>query len=226
MNDALFEQTETFIVSLVSVGEGGSLSVPRTLRVNILDDENPILPPATPPLVSDYRVTMERIVENLDQPINMELTAALPEVAFVAQKGGLIRVFNVKTGEDQGVFLDLTRQVNEAEDRGLLDIALHPDFPNSPYLYAFYVADPPQAGTSGFPGLDQNLNRYSHVVRFTADSSQGFLRAVPNSGVVLVGNTGQSMADISGGGRLNYSSPTYASEISSERFINQVIQYL
>src|SRR5688572_15149689 len=27
-NDTLFEQTETFIVSLVSVGEGGSLSVP------------------------------------------------------------------------------------------------------------------------------------------------------------------------------------------------------
>jgi glucose/arabinose dehydrogenase len=220
LNDALFEQTETFIVSLVSVGPGGSLSVPRTLRVNILDDENPVLPPATPPLVSEYRVTMERIVENLDQPINMEFSASNPDLAYVAQKGGLIRVVNVKTGEDLGVFLDLTRQVNEAEDHGLIDIALHPDFSNNPYVYAFYVADPPEAGTSGYPGLDQNLNRYSHVVRYTADASQGFLRAIPNSGVVLVGNTGQSMADISGGGRLNYSSPTYASEVSSERFIN------
>ena len=52
--------------------------------------------------------------------ITRHFGADYPDLAYVAQKGGLIRVVNVKTGEDLGVFLDLTRQVNEAEDHGLI----------------------------------------------------------------------------------------------------------
>jgi len=216
VNDDRSEATEVFAVSLVSV-DSGSISLPRTMRVNILDDENPVLPPVDPPLVSNYDVTLQRIAERLDQPINMEIAPTNPNVAYVAQKGGVIRTVDLRTGADLGVFLDLSREVNEAEDRGLIDIALHPDFLNNPYIYAFYVVDPPELKASE---LDQNLNRYSHLVRFTADAAQDYLKAVPGSGIVLLGDTGKSLADIAGGGLVNHYDPVYKAEKSSEQTLN------
>jgi glucose/arabinose dehydrogenase len=44
---------------------------------------------------------------------------------------------------------------------------------------------------------------------------------VPNSGVVLLGKAGQSLADISGGGAQNFTSPAFSASVSSERYINQ-----
>ena len=49
LDDALSEATETFTVSLVNVDSGTVLS-PRTARISILDDENPVVPPVDPPL--------------------------------------------------------------------------------------------------------------------------------------------------------------------------------
>ncbi|AMJ62438.1 Calx-beta domain-containing protein [Bosea sp. PAMC 26642] len=213
VNDALNEATETFIVSLVSL-DSGTLGVPRTLRINILDDENPVLPPVNPPLISDYQVVVEPVIRNLDQPLNFEFSPINPNIVYVAEKGGLIRTFNTQTGADLGAFIDLRGQVNEFNDRGLLDIALHPDFANNPYLYAFYVVDPPGVGAD-YPG-----NRFAHVVRFTADADEGYLRVVPGSGVVIAGATGQTRADINGSGNQDFSDPAFASLPSSERYLN------
>ena len=216
VNDALSESTEAFSVSLVSV-DSGALGVPRTLRVNILDDENPVLPPTDPPLVSSYQVTEQGLITGLDEPTNFDFSPINPDIVYVAEKGGLIRAFNIKTGVDLGVVIDLQRQVNENQDRGLIDIAFHPDLENNPYLYAFYCVDPPDA-TAGM--LDGDGNRYAHLVRYTLDANADYLRVVPNSGVVLLGNAGQSLADISGGGVDNYQEPVFSGQPSSERYIN------
>ena len=216
LDDFRAESTEVFAVSITAV-DSGSSGLPRTMRVNILDDENPVLPPSDPPLVSDYDVTFQRVAGGFDQPINLEIAPTRPNIGYVAEKGGEIRVVNLSTGADLGAFVDLSRKVNSAEDRGLLDIALHPDFPNKPYLYAFYVVDPPELKASE---LDQNLNRYSHLVRFTADASKGYLEAIPGSEVVLLGNTGESLADIAGGGLLNYFAGRYRDRPSSEQTLN------
>ena len=42
---------------------------------------------------------------------------------YVAEKGGVIKVFDVATNEFKGNFIDLSPQVNDIQDRGLLDIA-------------------------------------------------------------------------------------------------------
>ncbi len=212
VNDTLSEATETFVVSLVSI-DSGTLSLPRTTRINILDDENPVLPPSDPPLVSPYRVNTENFVTGLNQPINFEFSPIDPKIAYVAEKGGLIRVVNIETGADLGNFADLRSVVNENNDRGLMDIALHPDFPNNPYVYAFYVVDP--AGATP----DVLGNRYAHVVRFTADAAGGYRTVVPNSGVVIAGQTGRSTADINGGGALDFSLPEYSAQPSSEQYL-------
>src|SRR5690349_3864214 len=49
---------------------------------------------------------------------------------FVAEKSGLIKVFDNLTDTTPTVFADLRTQVHNFWDRGLLDIALAPGFPS------------------------------------------------------------------------------------------------
>ena len=102
-----------------------------------------------------------------------------------------------------------------------MDIALHPDFTNNPYIYAFVVVDPSGAADlSGNAGLDGAGNRYAQVLRFTANAATGYTTVVPGSEVVLAGRAGRSLEDISGGGWDDFTSPAFAGDTSSERYIN------
>ena len=62
LNDNLSEPTETFVVSIINVGSGSTLLFPRTARIDILDDENPVVDPPSPPLTSNYNVTQQVVV--------------------------------------------------------------------------------------------------------------------------------------------------------------------
>ena len=59
LNDNLSEPTETFVVSIINVDSGSTLLFPRTARIDILDDENPVVDPPSPPLTSNYNVTQQ-----------------------------------------------------------------------------------------------------------------------------------------------------------------------
>src|SRR5574339_163186 len=52
---------------------------------------------------------------------------------FVAEKGGVVKVFDSLTDTTADVFVDLRPKVHNYWDRGLLGLELHPDFPNTPY---------------------------------------------------------------------------------------------
>ncbi|MGE0055529.1 MAG: PQQ-dependent sugar dehydrogenase, partial [Hyphomicrobium sp.] len=210
VNDNLSEATETFNFSLELVDASSTLLFPRTARIDIIDDENPPQPdPAVPPLVSNYQVTMQTVISGLNQPIAFEFVKPLSTpLEFVAEKGGRIKVFNSDTGAFISTFIDISGQVNQAGDRGLLDIAVHPDFLQNPYIYAFYVVDPPDAGPPGGPaGQDGQGNRFSYLVRYTADAATGYTTVVPGSAVILLGGAGKSLSDISGGGALDSTDP-------------------
>jgi glucose/arabinose dehydrogenase len=219
LDDAVGEPTETLVLSLVNVA-GATLGAPRTQRVAILDDETPAPPPEPePPLSSDYAVTQTAVVSGLDQPIRFVFSPLDPSKAFVAEKGGVIRIADLATGTS-GVLLDIRDRVNAYEDRGLLDAVLHPNLPSQPYLYAFYVVDPPEtAGRVGAAGPDGDGNRYAQVVRFTLDPATGFASVVPGSEAVLLGGAGRSLADVSGGGALDFTDPALAGEVASDRFV-------
>jgi len=202
INDTLSEPTETMAFNITGVSSG-SFGAPRTALVNILDDENRVLDPAEPPLRSDYVVTEEGRVSGLDRPIDFAFSPADPDIVFIAEKGGRIRVFDLGENAFRADFIDLSAQVNDWEDRGLMNIALHPDFPAQPYVYAFYVVDPPEAATStGHAARDAGGSRYAYLSRFTADMSEGGLKAVPGSEVVLLGGEGESYLDLLGGGAI------------------------
>src|SRR4051794_13378739 len=60
---------------------------------------------------------------------------------FVAEKRGVIKVFDSMTDPTPDVFADLNANVYNFWDRGLLGMALDPGFPAKPYVYVLYTYD-------------------------------------------------------------------------------------
>jgi glucose/arabinose dehydrogenase len=67
---------------------------------------------------------------------------------FVAEKRGVIKVFDSLTDTTPDTFADLNKNVYNFWDRGLLGLALHPDFPATPYVYVLYSYDADIGGTA------------------------------------------------------------------------------
>jgi glucose/arabinose dehydrogenase len=127
----------------------------------------------------------ETYVAGLDQPIAIDW--ARDGRAFVAEKPGLVRV--VRAGAVLATpFVDLRDEVMNQSDRGLLSVAVHPQFPAEPYVYVFYIHDPWADGGAARP--DQNVPTVSLVVRFTADAAADHDRALSGSRMVLLGGNG------------------------------------
>jgi glucose/arabinose dehydrogenase len=61
--------------------------------------------------------------------------------AFVSEKSGLIKEFDSLSDKTPTTVADLRSEVYNFWDRGLLSIALDPQFPARPYLYALYTRD-------------------------------------------------------------------------------------
>ena len=75
---------------------------------------------------------------------------------FVAEKSGLIKVFDDLSDPTPTLFADLSTNVYNFWDRGLLGLALHPNFPATPYVYALYTYDAAIGGAAprwGTPGV-------------------------------------------------------------------------
>ena len=75
---------------------------------------------------------------------------------FVAEKSGLIKVFDSLSDPTADVFANLNAQVYNFWDRGLLGLALDPNFPASPYVYVAYTHDAVIGGIAprwGTPGV-------------------------------------------------------------------------
>ena len=58
---------------------------------------------------------------------------------FVAEKGGRIKVFDDFGDPAPVLYADLSRQVHDYWDRGLLGLALDPQFETRPYVYVLYT---------------------------------------------------------------------------------------
>ncbi|MDZ8052907.1 MAG: LamG-like jellyroll fold domain-containing protein [Aulosira sp. ZfuCHP01] len=143
------------------------------------------------PMPDQRQLFTDTVISGLIQPTAMDWTPAgqLPDgqLMFIAEKSGVVKVF--KNGSLLPTpFIDISRQVNNVSDRGLLDIAVHPDFVNNPYVYLAFTYDPPEVyQNTGLAGPDQEGNRAGRLIRVTADASKGYTTAIPGSEVILVG---------------------------------------
>jgi LPXTG-site transpeptidase (sortase) family protein len=127
----------------------------------------------------------EAVVTNLTGPTTI---AFAPDGRmFIGQKDGRVRIFQngVLLPTD---FINISSQVNNYWDRGMLGLAIHPDFPNTPYVYLLYTYDPPGTIDNGGGA------RVSRLLRVTADPNNTNV-ALPGSEVVLLG-TNSTFANI------------------------------
>jgi glucose/arabinose dehydrogenase len=78
---------------------------------------------------------------------------------FVAEKRGTIQMYDGVGDTSPVQVADLRTEVHNFWDRGLLGLAIDPDFPARPYLYALYTFDGPIGGTAprwGSAGADSD----------------------------------------------------------------------
>ena len=94
---------------------------------------------------------------------------------FVAEIGGVIKVFHGITDTHPKVFADLSNEVYSAQGHGLLGMTLDPHFPTKPYVYVLYSRD---SATRGGPIVAKKDTcathattgcvRYARLARLTA----------------------------------------------------------
>lgn len=174
----------------------------RTLRALVL--ALALLLPAAPVAAQERPFTLppgfaeEQLVEGLGAPTAFALS---PDGRiFIALKPGRVKV--IRNGELQGgAWLDLSGETNHYADRGMMGLALHPDFPNTPYVYVAYAWEPGEAA-----GSDPSGARSARVVRFTADPKDPN-KHLNGSGLVLLGAGGtvEAMGDLDRGDRAPFS---------------------
>jgi glucose/arabinose dehydrogenase len=99
---------------------------------------------AQAPSLVDPNLRVRTVIENLDQPISMAFLGANDLFILEKATGKVKRVVN---GVVDSTVLDLA--VNSGSERGLLGIALHPDFPATPHVYLYW--------TESMTGLDTDV---------------------------------------------------------------------
>ena len=132
------------------------------------------------------------VLGGLDEPLSI---AFAPDGrAFVAEKGGAIKVARPGRREAPRVFADLGDRVFANGDRGLFALALDPDFPQRPYVYVLYTFDGPidavePLGRRRCPGLFEGGCPVSgRVSRLGPDGTEnvlvsGWCQQYPSHGV-------------------------------------------
>ncbi|MCC9640859.1 DUF4347 domain-containing protein [Rhodopirellula sp. JC740] len=166
-----------------TAGTGGKTNSHRINQWTL--DQTP--PPLDPPIVGGDEVIGVTVASQFNRPTAIEW---LPNgTMLVAQQDGVIHaVNNGVTNEDP--FIDISAIVNGTRDRGLLDIAVHPDFANNPYVYLLFTYDPPEVANhanGSLGGPDGKGNRAGRLIRVTADAATDYQTVVADSEVVLLG---------------------------------------
>jgi glucose/arabinose dehydrogenase len=106
---------------------------------------------AVPPLPAGFQELV--FASGLLQPTALRF--AQDGRIYVTEKRGVVKVFESLSDTAPRTLIDLRTSVYNFWDRGLLGIALHPNFPATPYLYLLYTYDgdidgpAPKYGTAG-----------------------------------------------------------------------------
>jgi glucose/arabinose dehydrogenase len=122
--------------------------------------------------------------------------------AFVWQRNG--RVYLIINGiKLSQPLLDVSQEVANWGDHGLIGFALDPDFSSNGYVYLLYVVDYHYLTKFGTPEYDPAANDYSHdtigrITRYTATAASGYSVVDPASRLVLVGESITTGIPISG----------------------------
>ncbi|HEV8203931.1 MAG TPA: PQQ-dependent sugar dehydrogenase [Pyrinomonadaceae bacterium] len=137
----------------VSGSESDSDSTNNTAAVTIQ-----IQPPAATPTMLDDNLTVSTVIAGLDQPTSLAFVGANDFLVLEKATGKVQRVVN---GALHSTVLDLA--VNNASERGLLGIALHPNFAQNGFVYLYWTESSTGSDTANIdqvPLLGNRVDRY------------------------------------------------------------------
>lgn len=124
-----------------------------------------------------------------NQPVGLTFDAG--GRMFVWERGG--KVWIVENDVKQTApLIDLTEEVGNWRDFGMLGFALDPQFTTNGYVYLLYVVDYHHLKYFGTPQYDPLANEYFYdtigrLVRYRATAADGFSTVDPASRTVLIG---------------------------------------
>jgi glucose/arabinose dehydrogenase len=112
-------------------------------------------------------VTLESVVEGLDEPLAVVNAGDDSGRLFIAEQGGRIQIVTEGRLSDSP-FLDIADRISSGGERGLLGLAFHPDFPTDSRLFVNYTDTDGNTRISSFtldpanperadPGSEQRL---------------------------------------------------------------------
>jgi len=114
--------------------------------------------PASSPVMLDDNLTVTTVIAGLDQPTSMAFIGANDFLVLEKATGKVQRIVN---GSFHSTPLDLA--VNNASERGLLGIALHPKFSQNGFVYLYWTESSTGVDTANIdqvPLLGNRVDRY------------------------------------------------------------------
>ena len=211
-NAGLVNNGGTLIVNITVVPQApGQLSNTASVSATEPDTDNTnntstiqttVGPATTGPSLFDSNLSVTTVVSGLSQPTSM---AFIGNNDFFVLEKNTGKVQRVANGVMQGAVLDLP--VNSASERGLLGIALHPNFASNKFVYLYWTESSTGADSTNladvFQPLSNRVDRYvwngfnlvfdRNLIRlhaYQADANQS-LRGNHNGGVLRFGPDGK-----------------------------------
>jgi glucose/arabinose dehydrogenase len=141
---------------------------------------------AVPPGFSDVTINAD-----FDQAVGVTFSA--DGRGYVWEKAG--RVWLLENGEKSATpLIDISQEVGNWRDLGLLGFALDPNFASNGYIYLLYTVDFHHLRFFGTPQYNPNANEYfrdtiSRLTRYTARAEDGRRSVDPTTRLILVGET-------------------------------------
>ena len=168
--------------------------------IPVAADESQVAAPSTqtietiePAALVSGQLTVVRVTSGLSSPLGVTHAKDGSGRLFVVERDGRVRV--VKGGRVTGTFLDLRGPVSAGGERGLLNVAFHPDFATNRFLYVYYTRSDgdiiisrlqANAGkTSVSPSTEQVLLRIEHSAN--SNHNGGAMAFGPDDGYLYLG---------------------------------------
>ena len=170
-----------------------------------------VLPASASPQMVDSNLTVSTVVQGFNQPTSIAFIGSNDFFVLEKATGKVQRVVN---GVIQATVLDLA--VNSASERGLLGIALHPQFAQNGFVYLYWTetnSGVDTANTDDVPLLGNRVDRFKwNGTTLTFDRNMIKLRAFQqdagqtsranhNGGVLRFGQDGKLYVIIGDNGR-------------------------
>jgi glucose/arabinose dehydrogenase len=120
---------------------------------------------------------LQMVSDNFVSPISLVAAPDGSNRLFVVDQVGKVWIINAN-GKMSEPFIDISNKIVRLspfyDERGLLDIAFHPDFKNNGKFYLFYTAPPPPGGPTddaGNTGLPKVWNNTTTISEFTVSNN-------------------------------------------------------